>query len=415
MEKRFAVPVALFLFFTISYGGFAFAAGSVLVWSTGNSGYDTPGVAADLMVNGGFTTVDALDQVATVPLATLTLYDAVVYFSNSSAGQDPVAIGNVLADYADAGGGLVIASFAWADQGGNTLAGRIIDQGLSPFVAIGAPPYTEASMDWNDGSALFDGVSSLTTQYQNTVSLTSGAVLCATLSDGLPLVATRRNVAGVNFFPDASAGSQTGDFDVLLANVVWESMGVVYDNGFTDPATGNGNEMSGWVQADDFELASPALLTGIFVEWFELTQGTWHGQVQWFLFEDDAGSPGALLHQGSGYNRSTVLFATDQGWYWKRTAVDFDRGVGLSAGTRYWIGLHWGPPGDFVADGVFWANTEIGGFGTSGHESSGGTFDNWNDNGYHRAFKILSGDEPCGLFCDGFESGDINPWTGATG
>ncbi len=190
--------------------------------------------------------------------------------------------------------------------------------------------------------------------------------------------------------------------------------GVVYDNGSTNPAIDTGNEMSAWVHADDFELASPVTVSGVFVEWIESIQGVWDGQIQWYIFADNAGAPGTLLYQGNGIDTSTVQFADNNGWYWYRTDVEFDSGVALAAGTRYWIGLHWSAPGDFNIDGVYWATTQVGGFNTTGHESVGGTFDNWLDNSFHRAFKLLAR-EPCGLFCDGFESGDTTEWSNTVG
>ncbi|MCD4747858.1 MAG: hypothetical protein K8R59_00675 [Thermoanaerobaculales bacterium] len=206
---------------------------AVLVWATGNGAENTPSVAAYLMILGGFPAVDVIDQEATVPLSTLTQYDAVVYFSNQSQTQDPVAIGDVLADYADTGACLVIASFAWANQSTNSLAGRIITDGISPFVATGVPAYEYASMDWNDGSAIFDGVNSLTTHFQNTVSPSFATVINATLDDGLPLVATKDNVVAVNFFPDNSHYDPTGDYDILFANAVVNCLhSLIFNDGF---------------------------------------------------------------------------------------------------------------------------------------------------------------------------------------
>lgn len=220
MTRRCGGTVCFLVLLSICCVSTYSAASTVLVWATGNSEADTPGVAAYLMILGGFDAVDVIDQEATVPLSTLTQYDAVVYFSNQMETQDPVAIGNVLADYADTGACLVIASFAWADQGTNTLAGRIITDGISPFVATGEPAYEYASMNWNDGSTIFDGVSSLTTYFQNTVSTTFATVVNATLDDGLPLVATRGNVVAVNFYPDNFYQDPTGDFDMLFTNAV---------------------------------------------------------------------------------------------------------------------------------------------------------------------------------------------------
>lgn len=185
---------------------------------------------------------------------------------------------------------------------------------------------------------------------------------------------------------------------------------IVYDNGYSDPTTGTGTEMSRWVQADDFELADPGTLSGLVLDWFEVTQGSWDGRAQWYIFSDSSGAPGALLYQGNGVNRSTQLIATDQGYFWHQTHLMFDNEVTLAAATRYWVGLHWGASGDFADVSVFWASTATGGFSTTGHESDGGTFDNWVDNSLHPAFRLLGG-EACGLFCDGFESGDMSRWS----
>ncbi len=193
---------------------------TVLVWSTGNADGNTPGVAAYIQAAGGFTTVDALDQDATVPLAQLSQYDAVVYFSSSSFSQDPVAIGDVLADYADTGRCLTLATFSWANQGNNTLAGRIITEEISPFVFQGPSLYSTVSMAWNDGSPLFNGVTSVDASYHDDVVLTTDAVQRATWDDNSPMVASKANVFGVNYFPDDSYGSISGDYDQLLANTV---------------------------------------------------------------------------------------------------------------------------------------------------------------------------------------------------
>lgn len=192
----------------------------VLVWATGNSGGATQGVADYLMASGHFGSVTAKDQDATIPLNELLTYDAVLYFSNSSDNQDPDGIGNVLADYADEGRCLVICVFAWADQGGNTLGGRIINEQISPFVLEGGSLYTNVTMADNDGSIFFENVNTLAGFYHDNVRLTPDAVKHGTWSDGEPLVASKANVVGVNLFPDDSWGQIGGDFKPLFANAL---------------------------------------------------------------------------------------------------------------------------------------------------------------------------------------------------
>ncbi len=194
----------------------------VLVWATGNVTGDTQGVADYVMASGYFNSVTASDN-AFETLETLTGYDAVLYFTNGEDG-DMVAIGNVLADYADTGRRLVIATFSWADQGGNTLAGRIIDEEISPFVFDGSSLYTNVTMDSNDGHAIFDNVDEISGYYHDDVTLTTGAEQHATWSDGEPLAADKGNVVAINLFPDDSWGNLSGDFEALFANTLRPSV-----------------------------------------------------------------------------------------------------------------------------------------------------------------------------------------------
>jgi len=192
------------------------SAGRILVWATGNSFGDTPGVASWLAASGQFTAVDYVND-GPVSLPTLQTYDGVLFFTNS--GGDP-ANGDVLADYADGGGYLVLATFSWANQGSNTLGGRIVSDGLSPFYYTGSSLYTTATMQSNDGSAFFTGVSGVQGYYRDDVALNPGALLRASWSDGVPLLATRGNVVAVNLFPDDSFGTVSGDHRQLFINTM---------------------------------------------------------------------------------------------------------------------------------------------------------------------------------------------------
>jgi len=196
----------------------AFAA-TALVWGTGNGGGSTGGVAAYIQSLGCFDTVSATDA-DFVPLTTLSTYDAVLYFSNSSGSQDPTAIGDVLADYAGLGRRLVLATFAWAEQGSNTLGGRIITDGISPLLAEGGSIYSNVTMASNDGSGYFVGVNSISGYFHDNVMLSAGALQRAAWSDGEPLLATKNNVVAIDLFPDGSWGLVSGDYQQLFANAM---------------------------------------------------------------------------------------------------------------------------------------------------------------------------------------------------
>ncbi len=195
---------------------------TVLVWGTGNGGYGTDDIAAWLQASGRFDSVSWLDQDNGVDLATLNAYDKVLYFSNSSSTQDPNEIGDVLADYADTGKRLVLATFAWAQQGGNTLGGRIMSQGISPFTITGGSFYTNVTIGSTDGSLFWGGVNSIDGFFHDDVGVAAGATLRGSWSDGSPLLATKGNVVGVNLFPDDTWGWVSGDHQQLFINALDE-------------------------------------------------------------------------------------------------------------------------------------------------------------------------------------------------
>ncbi|MFQ5868814.1 MAG: hypothetical protein ACE5JC_02805, partial [Candidatus Zixiibacteriota bacterium] len=88
-------------------------------------------VRDSLLASGIADVVDHYDaRTGTPTLAELQPYDCVICWSNYTF-QDPVAIGNVLADYVEAkGGGVVVCEFAFYD--GWAMQGRFMAE-YSPF------------------------------------------------------------------------------------------------------------------------------------------------------------------------------------------------------------------------------------------------------------------------------------------
>ena len=101
-------------------------------------------VKTGLLGTGTFSTVDTFNTTTGTPtIAQLSGYSAVLVWSNYSP-VDPVALGNVLADYFDAGGNVVLAQYMWSRPG--DLAGRFgtISNG---YVLLG-----KTSGDWYSGA-----------------------------------------------------------------------------------------------------------------------------------------------------------------------------------------------------------------------------------------------------------------------
>lgn len=190
---------------------------NVLVWSTGNSSPgDTARIASNLMASGAFTSVTGVDDNTGMTQGYLNSFDRVLYFSNTSSGQDPTTVGDLLGGFAATGRRLVLATFSWADQGGNTLGGSIM--GYSPFAVAGGSLYSNVTIGSTDGSAFWNGVNSINGFFHDNVSLANGATLRGSWSDGTALLANNGEVFGVNLFPDDIWGSVSGDFNQLFVN-----------------------------------------------------------------------------------------------------------------------------------------------------------------------------------------------------
>jgi hypothetical protein len=174
-------------------------------------------VQTKLMNTGLFSTVDVYAiNIVTPTLDQLLTYNSVLVYSDFLGYNNPVQLGNNLADYVDAGGGVVVAVFGnasfpfggrfatdnyWGivpasqDQGVRLTLGTIYDP-ENPILA---------------GVTSFDGGSS---SYRSTGSLHPDAIRVADWSNGSPLVVTRQigsaNRVDLNFFPPSS--DARGDF-----------------------------------------------------------------------------------------------------------------------------------------------------------------------------------------------------------
>lgn len=171
---------------------------------------------------------------ATPSLAQLRNYQSVMVFSDYSF-ADPNAMGDVLADYLDQGGGVVVQPLAFATNGASYgLAGRISTNGYLPFTATTYAFVPGATLVKDLPShPLLDGVNSLNSgtdgilnspMYTNT-----GAFQAAHWNNGLALAGGQTDgagrCAGLNFFPPSSDAYAPGwvsstDGARLMANAL---------------------------------------------------------------------------------------------------------------------------------------------------------------------------------------------------
>jgi hypothetical protein len=171
-------------------------------------------VQAQLRSTNLFSAVDIFDtNTGTPTLAQLQTYDAVLVYSDIGF-QDPIALGNVLADYVDSGGGVVCSPFDYLNSFPNiTLAGRWLTGNYqimlqTPSFQVGAATLgaeVYAGHPILSGVASFSGGSS---SYRVTGSaLNTGGFTIASWSTGDILAAASTklpNRADLNFYPPSS-------------------------------------------------------------------------------------------------------------------------------------------------------------------------------------------------------------------
>ncbi|GAA0859825.1 PEP-CTERM sorting domain-containing protein [Aliiglaciecola litoralis] len=159
----------------------------------------------------------------------LSGFDAVFVWTNS-APSDAVAWGDILRDYSDVGGGIVMNTYGmsmpWAIQGG------ITDNGYAPF-SIAGNTNTTGSLVATMADSLFNNVDLTQLAYWNNSNyadptLSAGATLLATDGNGVNMIARNasQNIIAMNIYP----GNQSNDeYWQLAANALQQVAGNVND------------------------------------------------------------------------------------------------------------------------------------------------------------------------------------------
>ena len=244
----------------------------------------TPEVRSTLRAFGRIGgTIDMFDISAGTPsLATLKNYDSVLVYTDVGA-QNPSLLGDTLANYIDAGGGVVMAAFTGLS--GDNIAGRFQSGGYSPVVlgsfssgtALTLGPVALPAHPIMAGVTSYKGGSS---SYYCQVGVASGATLIASLSNNYPLVVARDDFAGrvamVNIFPPSSTSrgdfwDRTTDGAALFGNALKyaarrdNDVLIIGDNGLPNTQadikaklTGTGL-ISGRIDLFDYSAATPSL------------------------------------------------------------------------------------------------------------------------------------------------------------
>lgn len=169
-------------------------------------------VKTQLTASNAFDAVDDFDaNTGTPTFAQLQPYTAVLVFSDGKNFQSGAALGNVLADYFDAGGHVVPATFS--NVGSLALGGRWISDNYHLIAISGQtqPSSTGAITIVDATSPLVTGVTKLTATaaYQSTGDVINGGTAIARWGTGGVLIAAGtkngRKHAELNMYPPSSA------------------------------------------------------------------------------------------------------------------------------------------------------------------------------------------------------------------
>ena len=196
----------------------------VLIVYSDSGGQPSP-LQSQILAEPGVASVDLFQATTRTPtLAQFQLYDIVVPFSNNPF-ADPDTLGNNLADYVAGGGIVVQLAFSHTGPGEpNGINGRWVSGNYNPYSYstnfVFDVPFTLGT--FNAGHPLMAGVTELTSNFQNVVTLAPGATEVAAASNGNSLVAYRpvnggRTTVGITAFLGIFA-NQSGHWGRVIVN-----------------------------------------------------------------------------------------------------------------------------------------------------------------------------------------------------
>jgi subtilisin family serine protease len=180
-----------------------------------------------------------------IALADLEGYDIVFTTNNTqwlqAGGVEPEAVGDLLADYVDAGGKVIVNQFAYSYDAWQ-MTGRFFDEDYGPFTrsTTDANIDTELGDILSEGHPLLEGVSAISySGYVQDVGLAPGAVAVAEWANGELFLAANANVVGLNFLPSLGNGGALqweGDVPAIYLNSIRYLSGPSFVS--VDPSSG---------------------------------------------------------------------------------------------------------------------------------------------------------------------------------
>lgn len=118
------------------------------------------------------------------------------------------------------------------------------------------------------------------------------------------------------------------------------------------PNQTGGSDLNGFLEADNFSLATPSLLNQVTYWSLQTNAADYAGTTAWGIYSDAAGSPGSALFSGSAVATGVATGNTTLGL--NEFMYSFSLAVPLASG-NYWLVLHNGPTGTIPVTDYYWA------------------------------------------------------------
>ncbi len=149
-------------------------------------------------------------------LAELSSYDVVILATDMPL-LNGTALGDLLADYVDLGGKVIVTLLSWIP--GWDLGGRFVSGGYLPFAVADTRHFDTLTLgSFDAGHPIMSGVTALGCTFQSWPTVNPGSYTAARWSNDQPLAVVKGSVVGFNFLPTAT--HLTGNIGPLFRNAV---------------------------------------------------------------------------------------------------------------------------------------------------------------------------------------------------